>query len=1041
MSKGMTNSTVRTAVKGSILYAACMLLCTALSAAEAKCLDRDLTFCVTFDKMSTAADAACGESASTTFKDNLEFRSVVGRDGKNAFNRKTPSELLRYDAVKNIHWKQGTVSFWIMAKNYSPGGVKSSDTEKCHKPYLNIYLSDGERWTQLFLYQYHSTPTAIFYWQNSGCGQKTYKLAGAPLNVIDRGMWFHIAATWDDEQIRIYLNGEMQKSTPLPQEAKLPDNFTPVGSKSYIAVREMLWKGNNPDFDDTGRDTVIDDIKIYSRALTESEVRSSYDDAAGGGEAGVKAERSRFDIQLSGVDDGAGDLDRLEAVIDLRPLSDEWQGRIHKGGVRAEYSLLAPSGKIAKGVWSAVPVRDMRIISNVSEAGEYALTVKVISAEGSSEEAVKKVVRPDTSWFGNTLGCDDVVPSPWTSMSIDDKNVVRVWERDYHFGYSPLPEKIVHSGASLLTKAPEIVIMTPEGKADITYTVTQRVIKNSFIGLKGTGKSKNFTITWRTKVEFDGFIRLDYTVEGSPVIDSMKIVWTVDRRYARYLMTPLLQIAGTGVYETAFPSSDRTTIQFGDKRTCLWFTSDRKGFSWSPEHDANWVYDPLVDKSIKASIDDTGGHAEVTMIHRRTTIPAGAYYHAMFIATPSRPLPERSRTYRFGGYGQYSNCDIAFVHHAGEGTESIFTLKPNAFFGDYVDHWKDQIKFQKNAKTNLAIFGASTALNNYSPEGRYFGAYWDITGNDNSFAFPVRPSYTRGSNEQQCMTINADPKTAYSDFILANIKQLFDHPKQAHAAVYYDLCVNYLSANERNGMRFQDAFGRWINTYIIVGLRDHLKRTTSYCHSRGRNTIYHAHSYFNPMIHAFADYWYPGEQYCSMMQEKNTPYYYSDFISDDVYRSELNMHTKGSAILFLGNLKRANKAYGTEEETRAMCTKLLLNDVPLTIAFEDGNVINTLWGVWMKYRMDSAKVRYYYSQKEITSSNPKVAVTYYMCSGGRTLAVIGNSSAEEQRAAIDIRGVTTASAATDEYAGRPVAVKDGILSVSIPPRHFTIIGF
>ncbi len=66
--------------------------------------------------------------------------------------------------------------------------------------------------------------------------------------------------------------------------------------------------------------------------------------------------------------------------------------------------------------------------------------------------------------------------------------------------------------------------------------------------------------------------------------------------------------------------------------------------------------------------------------------------------------------------------------------------------------------------------------------------------------------------------------------------------------------------------------GRPIQRMILMGLRRHLRRTMQYCHERGRVRFFHAHSYYNPVCHGFADYWYPGEQYASMLLRKKSPY-------------------------------------------------------------------------------------------------------------------------------------------------------------------------
>lgn len=1003
----------------------------ALTPAE-KCADRDLSFGLTFDKYSTAADFALGEPETTTFKGNLEFRIFKGFDGKNAFNRRGIDELLRYKADKNVNGRQGTVIFWAMANNYSPKDIKSSDKEKCHKPYLYINLVNGKQWQHLFFYQYYDDPRAMLYWQSSACNPNVYKLASASLNLIGKGEWFQITGTWDRKEIKIYLNGKLINSTALPQEGMLPETFIPSSKASWIGVRESMWgaKGSDP-----GKETVIDDIKIYSRALSGAEVMNQYLKAAPEVKgAGVK-ELTLIDIELNGVDDGKGQPDRLEAVVDFSPMDSKWQAEIGNGAARTEYTLVTPSKKIITGNWDSNKIKDFRILKDITEPGEYVFTLKTTAKDGKSVSAAKKIIRPDTSWYGNKIGLDDVVPPPWTPMSIDADNTIKVWNREYYFGNNPLPQKIINGGESILSSAPELVVMTPSGKADIKWQVTGRKQTNTVITLSGTGTAKTFTINWTTRVEFDGFIRWDFVIDGKPEVTSMKLVWTVDKKFSKFVMDPLLQVAGNGKYESLFPYDPRRSA------TVLWLTSDRKGFCWAPQHDANWVYGKD-EKIIKADISDRGGACEINMITRKVTIPDGAEYHAMFTSTPARPLPEKSRTFRFGGYARHSNCDVALVQHVGEGFESVFTLKLSPYFGDHMDFLLNPQGTTMGRMKKLMPYHAASVINSYDAAGNYFGKYWEISGSGTSDSFPLRPTGKKLPDEKTVNIITADPGSSYSDYIMWNMKETFNHPKQRYVGMYYDISDNQVSANPLNGSRFTDKFGRDVNSLIIMGLRRHMMRTMRFCHETGRVTMYHAHSYYNPMAHVFADYWFPGEQYCSLMQAKRTPYYYSDFITDNEYRSELNMHLKGSGIIFLGNMKRSNLDWGNEEQTKAMCTKLLLNDIPMSMAYEDGSVINKIWGIVLKYKLDNAGVNFYYSQNEITGNNKNIGITYYKCPDGRYLAMIGNLTKETQTGTIDIsnlkKGLDTV---TDEYDNLPVAVKKDQFVVAIPARHFKIIGF
>lgn len=980
--------------------------------------DPDLTFLLTFDRKSVAADYAKGDRNSTTFTDNLEFRTLQGFNDLNAFYIKD-REKLEYDVVNNINPKEGTLTMWLMARNYDPGAVTNADPEKCHKSYAYIHFQEGDNKMDLYLYQYYSLPLAYFYW-NSSYADK-YKLAGIPVDNIHEKRWFQIAVTWTDKAIKTYLNGELQNQTPLPEGAKLAAKIKPESDKSFIAIRGRLWGDEGADF---GKDTAVDDIRIYSRALGDVEIKKQFLKAAPASFGVSKQDLTSIGLELTGVDDGVGPLDRLCVGVDYQALDKGWRALLADGKLKAELAITRPDGKVVSDKWIPKTLKESRIVKEITVPGKYEVLLTLSNPEGKIEKTTQSIVRPDTSWYRNQLGLGSEVPSPWEPVKVTQNQTVSVWGRTYKFDGKPFPQSVLHGSDELLAAPPELIIQKGGEKVALQYKVKNQKGDATYVEFSGTGEGKGIALDWKTRVEFDGLIRTDFEIHGKPKIDQMKLEWTVKRQFSEFILNPLLKNTGNGIYQTAFPHSEA-------KGTVLWLTSEKKGFCWMPEHDANWIYDSKEDQSIVANVDDKGGRCSITMVNREVTIPEGASYHAMWIATPSRALPKKTRTYRFGGFGRYSNCDVALVQHVGEGTDGVFSLKPGPKFAEYME------RLRKGNMEKLAIYGGATGLQDHCAEGNYFKVYWEIPGLGQGL----------WKNDYDNIIANATnpcPHTAYSDYILSNIKLLLDHPAQRYAAIYYDLCNNFRCESSLHGCQFQDAFGRTISRFIIMGLRKHMMRTLAYCHSRGRDTIYHAHSCYNPAIHDFADYWFPGEQYSDEIQKANTPYYYSDILDDDVYRSELSSSLKGTSILFLGNLKRANINYGDEDQTIAMCTKLLLNDIPISMSsFEDGAVINRIWGIALKYELDTAQVvKYYEPENVVKSSNPNVKVTYYKCNGNKRLLIIGNITATEQSAELDLSALgCKGKVVHDEYNGKDIPIENGKLKLSLAPRRFAEIGF
>ncbi|MCF6174306.1 MAG: LamG domain-containing protein [Victivallaceae bacterium] len=983
----------------------------------------DLSFKLTFDNKNTTADFARGNPASTTCDANLEFRTILGFNLKNAFNKRE-TETLKYDVTKNIDYRQGTITIWLMAKNYVPKNYRAGN--RSFKSFFYILFKNRNDFVKLYLYEYYQWANGLIYFE---CNGEKYAITKFPMGRFKQGEWFQVAVTWGSNGLKVYTNGKFVSKAAMPKKLKTV-NFIPDPKESFIGLRERMWPAGKPD---VGKETVIDDVKIYKVALSDLQVKNQYLKAIANTSKNSKEKMVSIDIKLNGIDDNSGSLDKLETIFAFNALSRAWRKTIKSGKAQAKYELLKPNGQKITGKFTPKRLTHRLVIPGITQPGKHKMTI-TLTATGQQAVIVDKVVvRPNTVWFKNRIGKAEKVPTPWTPLSIDADNVVRMWGREYHFGDGPLPTKVIHTGDSLLSAPPQLEIVTPQGKAKIRYKITARKITKTAITLIGTGIAKSFTINWKTRIEFDGFIRFDFAINGQPTITSMKLTWTVKPQFSKYLMTPLLTLVDKGSYETIFPTRHDDSSASMKNDSFLWMTSKKKGFCWGPEHDANWVYNKG-EKVLRAVIDERGGHCEVKMITKSVKLPAGADYHAMFTTTPTRPLPKAFRTYRLGGYGQYSNCDVAMVQHVGQGTEGIYTAKPNKYFAQLM------ADFKRSNMKRLVMYDACTSLGDNVPESIYFGKYWNIPDGP-LVPFPIRP-YKKQPNEKMCVHAPSDPSMAYADYKLYNLKQLLTHPAERYAAIYYDLAINFISRNKYNGMLFKDKFGRTIPRYIIMGLREILKRSMVLAHSLNKDTLYHDHSYYNPLYDSFADYWYPGEQYTALMNKHKSPYVYSDIISDDIYKTELNSTMKGSAILFLGNLKRANRAYGTREQTEAYLTKLLLNDIQMSIAFEDGSVINKVWGIKLKYKLDTAAVILFDAKNNaVKSSNPQVKVTYYKCADGRYLLMIGNVSKQAQTATIDISKLKQPALVRDEYQDKNIVVKNDAFKVTIPARNFSIIGF
>jgi len=77
-------------------------------------------------------------------------------------------------------------------------------------------------------------------------------------NLINPGAWYHIIVTYNGSYVRIFINGQLK--------SEFPETRTVVGSNRILYIAGPSAYNIN---------RLVDEIRIYNRALSESEIRQS----------------------------------------------------------------------------------------------------------------------------------------------------------------------------------------------------------------------------------------------------------------------------------------------------------------------------------------------------------------------------------------------------------------------------------------------------------------------------------------------------------------------------------------------------------------------------------------------------------------------------------------------------------------------------------------------------------------------------------------------------------------------------------------------
>ena len=126
----------------------------------------------------------------------------------------------------------------------------------------------------------------------------------------------------------------------------------------------------------------------------------------------------------------------------------------------------------------------------------------------ATEEA-KYQKKPLPAWYGNKIGCDGLHPAPpWTDVQANE-NQVNVWGRQYEFGGSLMPERIVTQGRQLLRSPMTITGETAE-KGPFTSVGAKaeaKLVKKNNCRVEGRRRVSvpGLSLTNAWWAEYDGF--------------------------------------------------------------------------------------------------------------------------------------------------------------------------------------------------------------------------------------------------------------------------------------------------------------------------------------------------------------------------------------------------------------------------------------------------------------------------------------------------------------------------------------------------------
>jgi len=917
------------------------LLLFAISCADLRG-EEGLIFYVPFDNFKVDAVIAGGDPRSS-FTESIELRNYPGVKGGALMLQQ--NERCEYDLKGNLNPKQGTIAFWIKPVNWD------GDDRMFHHFVCIVDEKAPSRW---YIYKYSSNNNLLFYISSALGGRRRSIYCGTSIEPWKRGRWHHIAATWDANEMRLYIDGKRVGRQLIPK-GLIPAEMD--GKLSLIPVQ--FWKNQ---WTTPEERTLIDEVKIFNRPLSDREIIELYDEL---NPYGSEEERKpSLMVSLK------PDVERRELIATIAAihLDDSWK-KAMRSGARMKVVLHTPNGTSERRFIPFEIERALRFAVKQWQVGEYRIEAAV-SHSGKSLKAQASVRKPPTPWLDKKPGAEflDAVLPPWTPLKRSG-DVVSCWGRAVTFGDSPFPVAIQSLGEELLAQPIRLVgringgDFEARGESKLVGESDARVI------YEGSQKIAGATISWRTMMEFDGMIRCDFTItpENKTRIERLAIEIPMRIDFIRYIRTPKRRDWKDDAFESPFLNY-------------VWVGNEYRGFCWFMESDANFKVKPETDV---VSVSRRTGLAGITIIDEPVETDEVLRYTIGFQATPLKPLPKGWQGWRLGN-PRYKHCNM-MIHGWGP---RAYTLAGSLVPLDIKRHMENLKKWH-DMGVKIYSYTCCGCAADLLDEWQFFEAEW-FNAYGSSF-----PGYKRYPDNAPYTLRAVCPGSSYADFLVWRVENLM---KNGWAdGVYTDIDGANPCDNSLHGCGYVDAFGRRGKTVPIFKHRDLSKRIYGFCHKYGGRYLSHAHNRFIAPYHAFIDGWCPGEHYSVAVIGHHT--FYMDGMKLDDWRAEYLSPTTGVVTFMLPQWGRISPERDRQIRfpTENLVAMAALHNVPIWAGFTNVDVINEYWSVLVGFGVEDAEFQPYWEEPPLRAETRGVRVSVYS-KPRKMLAVVVNFSEEDKRA-------------------------------------------
>jgi len=610
----------------------------------------DLVFAVSFDgtcvpaypqgawKGELAGESKGGQPPKPVFREGVRGKAIL-------VGPKTPRP--RYNAEGWLNPQRGSFELWFCPYDWDNRRIQSFHDPMEYVPILRASQSPGEK----------GQPNDVLSF--GILHKKPLERPKPPL--LQPGEWYHVVGTWEGGHCRLYLNGK-----PAPD----PMGYFDVGKQAAGATQTSLFLDPvNVRLNYNNEQTLVDELRIYSRPLAPEEVANAY--------ARYLPKGELKPLPFAHVDLAMNGPEKLVNLA-LELLSPE---RDKVAAVSA--AVFGPDGGKPLAETKLPPVENGRTAIKLQPVevgyGKHRLDLTFYDNTGKEVDRMSvdhDRVRPP--WLGSIVGVHDKVLPGWTPVQVEGATV-RVWGREIVLGGSGLPNAIVSQKANMLASPMRVILKAGGQEAPLRADAdAPKVEKASETAAVTSGRMSGgpWHVETRITTEFDGMMKVEMTLSRDTPgpLDGFVVEMPLKAQHAKLLgyWTGHGNFRGATGYG-ALPAGEgvvfasnkinrqRSDALQGSFIPYLALADDRRGLAWFAENDKGWS------KSMEAPALEVERKGEVVtlrmnVINEKTELTEPTTFVFALHPTPvkavSKDWRSLTRTCNFGYVDSFSKQQL-----------------------------------------------------------------------------------------------------------------------------------------------------------------------------------------------------------------------------------------------------------------------------------------------------------------------------------------------------------------------------------------------